>query len=82
MEHGAKYWINKGREEAKRELQEKIEELKKRIMINGNLSHRIIETPNGEFEYSHDYVLNNIVIELIDEIFEEELKKIFQERKK
>jgi lipase chaperone LimK len=50
--------------------QENLKKLKERININGNLSFRIIENESGEFEHKHDKVLNNIVIEIIDEVFE------------
>ena len=55
------------------DVKEFIRELKKKIMINGNLSSRIIETEYGDFEMKHDFVLNNIVIDVIEELAGKEL---------
>jgi hypothetical protein len=66
-------------ETQKSELIEKIRlKIKAHIGINGNLSSRIIETSDGEFEHKHDYVLNDIACEIVDEIldtFKQEEKK-------
>jgi len=72
------YAYNRGFQTAKSEtlkkVFEEIEELKERIKINGNLSYRIIETEEGEYVHKHDYILNNIVIEIIDEELTQKLK--------
>lgn len=66
--------ISRGYQTAQEEIKEKIEKLKKSIILNGNLKYRIIETEDGEFKKVRDEILNNIVIEYIDEIFSEDLK--------
>jgi hypothetical protein len=60
-----------GRAQAINEFKEK---LGKHIKINGNLSSRIVETEDGDFEHKHDFVLNNIVLELIEETAQEMTK--------
>jgi len=62
---------------AEQDFLKMIENLKKRIMINGNLSNRIISLGDEEFEFKHDYILNNIVCEVIDE----ELKSTIKQEK-
>jgi hypothetical protein len=60
--------------ECKAQFEEAFEKLKKRISIQGNLSHRIVEI-NGEYKHLHDYVLNEIVIDIINEIKSEVIGK-------
>jgi hypothetical protein len=55
-------------------IEDAFEKLKKRISIQGNLSHRIVEI-NGEYKHLHDYVLNEIVIDIINEIKSEVIGK-------
>jgi len=64
----AKLQILKLWEQREKKILEMIDDFKKSIMRNGNLSNRIIETEKDEFEYRHDYILNNIVIEYIEEL--------------
>ena len=52
-------------------LSEFKEKLKEHIKINGSLSNRIVETEEGEFEHKHDFVLNNIVLEIIEKTSQE-----------
>ena len=67
-------YIKEAKSETLKKVFEEIEELKERIKINGNLSYRIIETEEGEYVHKHDYILNNIVIEIIDEELTQKLK--------
>jgi uncharacterized protein YllA (UPF0747 family) len=60
--------------EMQKQRQEISKSLRERIMRNGNLSNRIIENNYGEFEHKHDYILNKIVCEII----EEELQQLNQ----
>jgi len=62
---------------AEQDFLKTFEKIKKRIMINGNLSNRIISLGDEEFEFKHDYILNNIVCEIIDE----EVKSTIKETK-
>jgi len=62
---------------AEQDFLKTFENIKKRIMINGNLSNRIISLGDEEFEFKHDYILNNIVCEIIDE----EVKSTIKETK-
>jgi len=68
--------IKLAKAETLKKVFEEIEELKERIKINGNLSYRIIETEEGEYVHKHDYILNNIVIEIIDEELTQKLKEL------
>lgn len=68
--------ISLTREEIQQKVFEEIKNLKKRILMNGNLSHRLVEVEEGEFEYKHDKILNNIVVEVIEES-EQSLQNIF-----
>jgi phage N-6-adenine-methyltransferase len=60
--------------EQKKELEQKhkdfVEKLKGNIMKQGNLANRIIETEDGQFEKKHDYILNEIVCNIIDDLAE------------
>jgi len=63
---------------AEQDFLKNVEKLKKRIMINGNLSNRIVEVDKDSFIRAHDMVLNCIVCEIIDE----ELKSTIQKETK
>lgn len=50
-----------------------IEEFKRRVMKNGNLAYRFVKDEEGELQYKRDYVLNNIVIEILEEVIKSQI---------